>query len=206
MTGKFIVLEGIDGSGTTTQANLLKEYLLVQGKDVIITTEPTDGEIGKLLRKALKNDIFSLENEQRYDQQMALLFAADRHYHVFNQNDGILKNLNNGNHVISTRYYFSSIAYNANNPDEFSWIGNLNANFPKPDILIYIDVPVDISLERICKRKSLEIYEHREKLIAVSYNYHSLLRDYNGLLINIDGKEPIETVHSNIIKYIKRII
>ena len=78
-TGKFIVIEGIDGSGTTTQANLLKGYLISQSKEAIISPEPTDSEIGKLLRKALKDKIFSFENDHIFDQQMALLFAADRH-------------------------------------------------------------------------------------------------------------------------------
>ena len=206
MTGKFIVFEGIDGSGTTTQSNLLKKYLLEQGKNAILTAEPTEGEIGKLLRKALQNDIFFLDNERRYDQQMALLFAADRHYHIFNQTDGILKFLKEGYYVIATRYYFSSIAYNASNTEDFNWISQLNSNFPQPDILIYIDVPVDFSLERISKRKSLEIYEKREKLLNVSSNYLELLKNYNGLLINIDGKESIEKAHINIVKYLEKII
>ena len=78
------------------------------------------------------------------------------------QTDGILKSLKEGYYVIATRYYFSSIAYNASNTEDFNWISQLNSNFPQPDILIYIDVPVDFSLERISKRKSLEIYEKRE--------------------------------------------
>jgi dTMP kinase len=203
---KFIVLEGIDGSGTTTQTNLLKNYLNLLGKEVYITSEPTEGEIGKLIRKALQTDIFSIEDPEKIDQQMAILFAADRHYHLFNKKDGILELLNRGIYVVSTRYYFSSIAYNANNQDDYNWINNLNSHFPKPDILIYINVPVEVSLERISKRKNLEIYEHREKLLKVHSNYLKILDNYSGALINVDGRASIEQIHSSIVKYLEKMI
>ncbi len=206
MIGKFIVLEGIDGSGTTTQANLLKGYLESQAKKAIVSSEPTDSEMGKLLREALKNNIFSFKEQQQFDQQMALLFAADRYYHVFNQTNGVLSLLEKNINVICTRYYFSSIAYNSNTREDFKWVKHLNCNFPQPDMLIYIDISVEISLERICKRNYLEVYENREKLLRVSENYLRILEEYSGLVITIDGRETIEKIHRNIVKYIEKII
>jgi len=206
MTGKFIVLEGIDGSGTTTQANLLKDYLNTQGFDAIVSSEPTESEIGKLIRKSLKEEIFSFKDLHKFDQQMAILFAADRYYHIFNETNGVLALLEKEIHVLSTRYYFSSLAYNTNTVEDFSWIQNLNCKFPQPDVLIYIDIPVEVSLERISKRKFLEVYEHQEKLLKVSSNYQIILEDYAGLLINVDGRESIEKIHQNILKDLEKII
>ncbi|RMF27248.1 MAG: dTMP kinase, partial [Cyanobacteria bacterium J083] len=78
-TKLFIVLEGIDGSGTTTQAKLLKEYFSYQNQAVIISPEPSNGPIGHLIREALQGRIFFTKNSDKFDEQMAYLFAADRH-------------------------------------------------------------------------------------------------------------------------------
>jgi dTMP kinase len=169
-----------------------------------VTCEPTNGEIGKLIRKTLKEDIFSLENTHQFDRQMALLFAADRHYHIFNKVDGILTNLAKNVDVVSTRYYFSSIAYNANTTEDFNWIQELNSNFPQPDLLIYINLPVEISLVRLAKRKFLEIYEEKEKLLRVTANYNKILENYTGKVLKVDGKESIEKVHLHVVEYLEK--
>ena len=85
----FIVLEGIDKAGKTTQAELLKHYLINQGNSAVISSEPTEGVIGKLIRKAMQNQVFVIKEKAKFDEQMAYLFAADRHYHLYNEVDGV---------------------------------------------------------------------------------------------------------------------
>ena len=80
----FIVFEGIDGSGKTTQAERLKDYLIEQGEPAVISPEPSTGLIGKLIREALQKSIIAIQNQQHFEEQMAYLFAADRHYHLYN--------------------------------------------------------------------------------------------------------------------------
>ena len=106
----FIVFEGIDGSGKTTQAEQLKCYWINQGDRAVISSEPTEGMIGKLIRKAMQDKLLLNQHGVTFDEQMAYLFAADRHYHLFNELDGVYQLLRSDIHVLSTRYYFSSLA------------------------------------------------------------------------------------------------
>ena len=107
----FIVIEGIDASGKTTQAELLKEYFITQKQQAVISSEPSNGIIGNMIRQALKQRIiFSRDREADaerhralFDEQMAYLFAADRHDHLYNDIDGVFKLIEDNYHVISTR-------------------------------------------------------------------------------------------------------
>ncbi len=191
--GKFIVIEGIDGSGTTTQSELLNEYLLKEGFLSKKTSEPTNGYTGKLIRELLKdNTKFS---GTHYDRQFAYLAAADRHEHLYNLNDGIIKENNEGKHVISTRYLFSSLAYNASNNKEYLFVKELNKRFPLPDLTIYINNPVELSLERINKRDFKEVYETREHLTLIKSRYDKIFNDFKNRRIIIDGTLSIEEQH-----------
>ena len=79
-----------------------------------------------------------------FDRQMAYLFAADRYYHLFNRVDGVFKLIEQDQtHVITTRYYFSSLAYNCDDPEQHHFVQGLNTHFPAPDWVIYLDIPVD---------------------------------------------------------------
>ena len=125
----FIVLEGIDKSGKTTQAEFLKDYLIEHGNLAIVSSEPTNSSIGKLIRKGMQNQFFSIKDKTKFDEQMAYLFAADRHHHLYNNIDGVFKLIQQDNYtVISTRYYFSSLAYNSTT--EFDFVYQLNQKFP----------------------------------------------------------------------------
>ncbi|MGK7955608.1 MAG: dTMP kinase, partial [Crocosphaera sp.] len=147
MQSLFIVLEGIDKAGKTTQAELLKDYFTHQGDSAIISSEPTDGVIGKLIRKAMQTQVFMIQDKVKFDEQMAYLFAADRHYHLYNEVDGVYKLIQEDScHVIATRYYFSSLAYNSNNQEEFNFVYGLNQRFPNPDLVIYLEIPLNVAL------------------------------------------------------------
>lgn len=199
---KFIVLEGIDGSGSSTQAELLKNYFIAKKEKAVVSPEPSEGKIGRLLREFLgTKNLFDCED--KFDQQMAYLFAADRHYHLYNDQDGVYKLIAHQTHVISTRYYFSSLAYNGKTSQDFEFIQTLNQKFPPPDLLIYLDIPVELALERIGDRQKKEIYENKQKLIQVSKNFQKILANYEYKILRVNASKSKEEIHQNIINYLE---
>lgn len=201
MKNLFIVFEGIDGSGTSTQSQLLKEYFMKQNQSAVLTAEPSNGPIGHLIREGLKKRVLFSNDKKRFDQQMAYLFAADRHDHLYNDVDGVFKLLDEGKHVICTRYYFSSFAYQADEGHEF--IYDLNKRFPKPDLVIYIDNPIEVSLERIQQRTVHDVYENKQKLLQVKERYTQIFADYDGKLLIVKGDQKPEEICAQITKYLE---
>ena len=139
--GLFIVLDGIDGSGTTTHSKLLKEWFISQGKEVILTKEPTEGKIGEIIRYFLSRE--ALLDDPILD---ALLFAADRQEHQHQ----ISQALKEGKIVISDRYLESSICYQGLKLNR-EFIEFINKHAIKPDITIILDLPAEVS----CNRKTM---------------------------------------------------
>jgi len=176
----FVVFEGGDGSGTSTQLSMLKNRLKSTAKPIIFSTfEPTDGQIGKLIRSALKKEIYFKP------ETLAMLFAADRNEHL-NGQDGILAHVNKGELVVSDRYVLSSLVYQGIEcGDELPSL--LNSRFPAPEITIFFDIEPEIALERMKNRDSLEIYEYREFQEKVRQKYKSALAQYgkNGARVEI---------------------
>lgn len=198
----FIVFEGIDSSGKTTQAELLKNFFIQQQEQVVISPEPSNGIIGNMIRQALKQRIIFSRDRHLFDEQMAYLFAADRHDHLYNDIDGVFKLIQDNYHVISTRYYFSSLAYNCETPEKFAFIQKLNDRFPEPDLTIYIDIPIEVSLKRLQERSLKEIYETKHKLTQVSQQYRQIFADYPGKAIAIDGTNDVNQIHQQIVEFI----
>lgn len=161
--GRFTVFEGIDGAGKTTHISLLAEYLRGQGRRVAVTAEPTDGETGKMLRRALSGAVPSTPCE------LAALFVLDRIRHNVAP-DGIEALLASGVDVICDRYYYSTLAYQGSETD-LSWVAEMNLSCPairRPDLCVFLDLTPEESLARIAERGGeREIYETREKLAAV---------------------------------------
>ena len=201
----FIVFEGIDSSGKTTQAELLKEYFTNNQEKAVISPEPSNGIIGNLIRQALKQRIVFSKDQDLFDSQMAYLFAADRHDHLYNDVDGVFKLIGDNYHVISTRYYFSSLAYNCDTSEQFDFIKQLNDRFPNPDLTIYIDIPIELSLARLKERSLQEIYETKTKLTKVREQYRKIFSTYEGSAISIDGSQSRELIHQQIIEQIRII-
>jgi len=176
--GFFICIEGLDKSGKTTQSALLVEALRRKGYDAVYTSEPSDGNIGRFIREYILN-----RKERVYAAVEALLFAADRVEHT----ETVIKpNLENGRIVVSDRYLFSSIAYQGAAGVDIDWIREINKAAIKPDLAIYIDVPVDVIFQRCEGRKS--VMERREIQEKVREIYLKLVK--NGELILIDGNRP----------------
>lgn len=191
----FIALEGIDGSGKSTQVKLLKEKLEGAGLKVYTTCEPTDSPIGKIIR-----DIFSGRMEADH-RTIAGLFVADRLDHLLNKKDGILKMLEEGYTVITDRYYLSSYAYQSPHMD-LDWVikaNSLSANLLRPDLNVYIDISAEISVARIAKgRETTELYETLDNLQKVRTKYLEvidLLKNQESVFIVNGDQEPKEIAH-----------
>ena len=201
----FIVFEGIDSSGKTTQAELLKNSLIANKEQAVISPEPSNGIIGNLIRQALKQRVVFSKDRDLFDRQMAYLFAADRHDHLYNDVDGVFKLIKDNYHVISTRYYFSSLAYNCDNVEQFDFIQKLNDRFPDPDLTIYIDIPIEVSLSRLQERSLPEIYETKAKLTKVKEQYRQIFSAYKGETIAIDGTQNLQQIHQQIVERVRKI-
>lgn len=175
--GKFIVLEGLDGSGKDTQLKLLYERLIADGVDAVLTAEPTDFECGRMLRRALSGELDASPAE------LAALFLTDRVKHNCAPDVGIRALLEKGQTVICGRYYYSSFAYQGIDTD-INWVIDMNLNCPdiiKPDLCIFLDLSPENCRERIEKgRDKTEIYEKVETLRRVRIRFYDVFKLLNG--------------------------
>jgi len=187
----FIVLDGIDGSGTSTHSKLLAGFLSLNGLKTYITQEPSSNEIGKLLRIYLKDERIPASTD-------ALLFAADRVLHYKNE---IKKKLEEGYIVISDRYLESSIAYQSSQSDEITieWIENLNLFAGEPDLTIILDIDPKISLSRK-NQEFLEKFEDTSLLDKVRQVYLTRAEKLGYSIINTNN--IIELVQTEIQKIV----
>lgn len=186
--GLFIVLEGLDGSGTTTQANLLAQYLKRKGYKVEKTAEPSGNLIGGLIRGVLTR-------EWRLNPAgLQLLFAADRAHHL---EKFVLPALKKKQIIISTRYFFSSLAFGALDLDR-KWLAEINKNFLIPDITFFVDTDPAECLRRIARtRIKREFFEERKKLEKVRKEYDKLVKKYPRFY-KIKGNKKIQYVFADI--------
>ncbi len=178
----FVVFEGLDGAGTTTQMQLLAEYCDKSDRPCRPTFEPTDKPIGRLVRSVLQKQLVTTP------LALAMLYAADREDHLYNPVYGLVHDLENGKLVISDRYLYSSLAYQGVEC-EYDKIASIN-EFPAPEYVFFIDTPVDECLRRISGRgNETELFEKHEFLERVKENYE---RIFSSLppevhLVRIDG-------------------
>lgn len=166
----YIVFEGIDGAGKSTQIQLLKEWLENNGLEVETIVEPTDSEVGKLIRKILQR---SDATTDRVQKTLGLLFAADRML--------IMDKLSDDKKVfISDRSFISSLAYQ----EPMDWIYELNKYAKKPDLLILLDLDVKTSVARTSGE---DTFENEEFLTNVRDNYLDIIKDFNHVIINANN-------------------
>ena len=192
-TGRFLAREGIDGSGKSTQLQLLLERLRARGVECRGTREPSDGPVGAMVRQILTGRVTA---DHRV---IAGLFAADRLDHLVNRRDGILEQVRSGVTVVTDRYYFSSYAYHSVDVD-MDWVidsNRLSAELLRPDATIFLDVPVRRALERIGQNRShTELFEKEDRLTATREKYleaFERLRDKETVAV-IDAGGDVETV------------
>lgn len=205
--GRLIAIEGIDGSGKTTQAKELKKILKKNGNGVYFTKNPTDGEIGKFIRQILAGKKHFSPVSFQY------LFVADRAY----QQSELSEKLKKGHMVVTDRYFWSSVAYGAEDRGiDFkkgqsadvllSAFGILSTyyQFMVPDITIYLKISPRTALERISKeRASKDIYDQKGKLENVAAGYDWLIKKFPKEFIILDGERPVAEITEEILKKIK---
>ncbi|MCX8149907.1 MAG: dTMP kinase [Candidatus Bathyarchaeota archaeon] len=186
--GVFIVIEGLDGSGKTTQAKLLVAKL--RRYKAVYTAEPSKGKIGKFIRRRV------LYGAKRFPTAVeALLFAADRLEHIQNE---VLPALAEGCVVVSDRYIYSSLAYQGSAGLSLEWIEAVNRHALKPDFALFIDVdPKDVEA-RLKRRKS--VMENIETQLKVRQIYQSFIE--KGELVKVDGNKPKELVAEEVLKQV----
>ena len=183
----FIVFEGLDGSGTTTQLNLLSNKLKENRIPFWTTSEPTTNPIGLLIRKILTRE------ESVEPKTLAFLFASDRNEHLHNPEDGIIAHLRRGNIVITDRYLFSSLAYQSEECG-FEFVYSLNSDFPLPKHLFFLDASSEVCQKRIKTRSSIELFDdiRKQEKIRSWYQYafrYVKQQDMNLYYINGDERE-----------------
>ncbi len=204
--GKFIVIEGLDGSGKTTQTGIITDTLLSKGINVVNHAEPTGSEYGKMCRDVLSG------KKKCTKSQLALLFTADRIDHNVDASDGINMHIENGDTVICDRYYYSTLAYQGVDVG-MDWLSSLNLgceDIRKPDMCIFLDLTPEKSMERIYSGRSadqIEIYETKDYLTSIRarfYNCIETLKDSeNIVVINADG--TVEEVAAQIEKAVMNL-
>ena len=198
--GKFIVLEGVDGAGTTTQARLIHTSLEARGLKAVITAQPSVGPIGKLIRAILRGEVTRDDRSPIGPTAIAALFAADRSEHVETQ---IKPWLEQGYHVICDRYYHSSLAYQGLELG-IEYVAGLNAVMKTPDVIFYVDVDADVAASRRQQRNTAqELYEVEVFQNKLRHAYQAAfdIRDADRV-IHLDGNGSIEELHTQIMEHI----
>lgn len=199
-SGVFLVLDGIDGCGKSTQAKLLFDYFQKKGIPAVLTTEPSQGELGKLLRKYLKDSTSPAALD-------ALIFAADRIDHCHNE---ILPSLQNGKIVITDRYIDSSIVYQSiqgeNQGLTTDWVMQINKFSQTPDITIIFDLDPEVALRRKLNQnqsnpdsmEKFEKIEFQRKIRKRFIEIATAKKDSNYFIINTN--QSIDAVFQEILK------
>jgi len=193
--GMFIVFEGLDGSGQSTQAKLLKDYFEKQGKKVLLTKEPTQWtRAGKKVNEALDEKI------QIDPLKLQKLFVVDRAEHLKKE---IIPALKRSEIVISDRYFFSTLAFGGLDVPMGKLV-KLNEDFICPDIIFFLKVKPEECLRRINKRgEGIKFFEKLDKLKKVLKNYQKAIKLFDGVAV-VNGEKSIARIHQKITAVLKR--
>ncbi|MDR0409659.1 MAG: dTMP kinase [Spirochaetaceae bacterium] len=189
----FVVFEGIDGSGTSTQLDILKRRFdadKTSGFPALHAAfEPTDGPVGRLLREALRG------GQRLHPQTLARLFSADRAEHLYGEG-GVFQLAKGGALVVCDRYTLSSLVYQGIECGS-ALPAALNAGFPAPELLLYFDIEPSAAFERMENRRQKDIYERLHFQIQVRERYLELLdscRAEGSRVVVIDASAPVDSV------------
>jgi dTMP kinase len=197
----FAVFEGGDGSGTTTQLELLSGRFAEPGLPPFHAAfEPTGGPVGVLVRKVLKGEI-ALRPETA-----ARLFAADRNEHLYGPG-GIVERCGRGELVASDRYTPSSLVYQGITCGD-QLPASLNSSFPLPELLIFFDLDSETALKRIASRPGKDIYEYRDFQIKVRSRYKALLPRYEEAGVRVeclDASLPPEKIAEQVWRAVRKM-
>jgi len=201
-----VVLEGLDGAGTTTQARLLAERLRAQGRRVHLTAEPSGGPVGALLRQVLTRRVAGAGGAPFDPAALALLFAADRLDHWASE---IGPRLAEGADVLSDRYVLSSLAYQSLTTGDGPWVEAQNARAPAPDVTVLLRVRPAVAVRRrFAASGSRELFEVPafQRQVARSYRRWAVrLRRRGQRVEEVDGEQGVEAVAADVLALVEAI-
>jgi dTMP kinase len=204
MPGRFIVLEGLDGSGISTQARRLAARLDRLGVPYYSTREPTDGPVGSMVRLALTGRL------QVDPTTLALMFAADRSDHVH----GVVRpRLDRGIHVVSERHVLSSLAYQGGQLGDPDWVRAINRESMRavtPDLTVFLDLAPEAALGRIdANRPGRELFESQDRLAATRAAFHraiDVLRAEGARIEIVEAAASIDQVEARIAELVAPLL
>jgi dTMP kinase len=193
--GRFLVIEGLDGAGTTTQARLLGERLKAAGRTAHVTAEPSGGPVGTLVRQVLTGRVAGRPGARLDPAALALLFAADR---IDHHDVEIAPKLAAGIDVVSDRFTLSSLAYQGLDLGDMDWVEAVNGRAAIPTLVVFLRVRADVAMRR---RRSAsldrELFEVEAFQRKVARSYEAAmerLRDAGQRVLVLDGEAPVEAV------------
>ncbi len=193
--GRFLVLEGLDGAGTTTQAAILAKRLAAMGRRVHLTSEPSRGPAGRLVRRVLKGALAGGGGRPLDQRALALLFAADRLDHVAGE---VSPRLAAGVDVVSDRYALSSLAYQSAATGDLGWVEALNREAPAPDLTIFLEVRPAVALRRrfaaSAEREIYEVPAFQRRVAAAYRRALRRLRAHGERVAVVDGEADVAAV------------
>ena len=206
--GLLIVIEGTDGSGKSTQLELLKKYIQAQSYGVMVSEWKTSRLIANVIDDAKERNLLNATT-------FSLLYAADFADRLENQ---IIPALKSGFIVLLDRYYYTALARDVVRGQDIEWVKNLYDYAPEPDLVFYLDMPVDVLLKRIIGTTGLNYYESGRDIGFSTDFYKSFeiyqkkcLEQYNNMkseynFISIDGTKSIQDIHSIMSKEVQKVL
>jgi len=209
--GQLIVIEGVDGAGTTTHTRLLADNMAGRGLPVHATREPSDGPVGMLLRQILTGRVVvpGLHGDRPSSwTTMALLFAADRLDHLESE---ITPNLMDGVNVISDRYVPSSVAYQSltsgAGADVVAWVKEVNRRARTPDLTIVLDIPAEVAAERRRTRtRGRDLYDDEALQLSLCDFYRTMETHFPGeRFVHVDSNRNVEAVSAEIMAQVRKL-
>jgi dTMP kinase len=209
--GLFVVLEGVDGAGTTTHTGLLARALRKKGLPITTTREPSDGPIGMLIRQILTGRVVVpgiSGNRPSSWTTMALLFGADRMDHL---EATVHPNLMDGVTVLSDRYDYSSVAYQSvtggGEPETVQWIREINRNARRPDLTLVLDVdPATSAKRRAARASGVEIFDDQELQTQLAAFYREIDAHFPGdNIVHVDASRTIEEVAADVLHAVEHL-
>lgn len=197
----FIVIEGIDGAGTTTQTQRLVAALRARNIPAVGTREPTDGPVGMLLRQVLRGRMVSPSGGPLSWQELGLLFAADRLDHAAAE---LGPRRAAGTWLVCDRYDYSSVAYqsaSAGSPQVIAWLREINRHAPRPDLTLVIDVSPDVArARRLARAGSREIFDDDPFQAQLAAFYRDIDDHFpEDRIVHVDGDRDADSVFAELL-------
>lgn len=199
--GRLIVIEGLDGAGTTTQARRLVDHLVAHGRAAHLTREPSTGPVGRLIREMLGGD-HAIPGQKLSQTTFGLLFAADRMDHLQREVEPAIAA---GATVVSDRWYHSSLAYQGTGAER-DWIASLNARARRPELTLFLQVRPEIAAKRrAAANRREELFEDLEMQLEVDEGYRATIAELRAAgerIEIIDGEASEDDVFAAILRFV----